>query len=169
AIATTLKARTTLEVMGANRLNFKMGFRFTISPRIHFHGMVDNLTKASIIERSSGLLFPVTWHEPFGLAVIESLYYGAPVFATPYGALPELVNEQVGVLSAEASTLIDAMRHNHFDPNVCHQYAADCFNDATMARHYLQLYERVLNGEQLQSTPPVQSTTANARNLPYIV
>lgn len=169
AIATTLQARSTLEVMGANRLNFKMGFRFTISPKIHFHGMVDNQAKARIIEHSHGLIFPVTWHEPFGLAVIESLYYGAPVFATPYGALPELVNEQVGVLSNESSLLVDAMLHSHFDPNVCHQYAADRFNARIMAQHYLNIYERVLNGDTLNPTHPVASTTANVRNLPYII
>ena len=60
-----------------------------------FLGQVDDITKKYVIERSQGLIFPVKWHEPFGLAVTESLYLGAPVFATPYGSLPELVNEEV--------------------------------------------------------------------------
>lgn len=169
AIATTLKAHSTLEVMGAHRLNIKMGFRFTVSPRIHFHGMVDNQVKARLIEHSRGLIFPVTWHEPFGLAIIESLYYGAPVFATPYGSLPELVNNQVGRLSQDSSLLIDTMLHDSFDPNVCHQYAADCFNARVMAHHYINKYERVLNGYTLNTTPPAASATADVRNLPYII
>ncbi len=74
-----------LDVLGGYRLNLKMGLRLTLTPRVRFHGMVDNAAKKRLIERSKGLLFPVRWHEPFGLAVPESLWYGAPVFATPYG------------------------------------------------------------------------------------
>lgn len=69
-----------LDVLGGYRLNLKMGFRFTWNPRIHFHGMVDDAAKKVIIQQSKGLIFPVTWHEPFGLAITESLYFGAPVF-----------------------------------------------------------------------------------------
>lgn len=60
-----------LDVLGGYRLNLKMGFRFTWNPRIHFHGMVDDSKKKVIIEQSKGLIFPVTWHEPFGLAITE--------------------------------------------------------------------------------------------------
>ena len=35
------------------------------------------------------------WHEPFGIALIEALYFGCPVFGTPYGSLPEIVEEGV--------------------------------------------------------------------------
>ncbi len=168
AIATTRMAHTTLEVMGARRLNIKMGLRLTLSPRIHFHGMVDNQTKARIIARSRGLLFPVTWHEPFGLAIVESLYYGAPVLATPYGAIPELVNEQVGLLSDQASVLADAMRHSGFDPQICHQYAADCFNARVMAERYLTLYEQVLNSQPINPSP-INHADNDPRRLPYII
>ena len=74
-----------LDVLGGYRLNLKMGFRFTLSPRIHFHGMVDNVEKQQIIQQSKGLIFPILWDEPFGLCLIESLYYGSPVFGTPEG------------------------------------------------------------------------------------
>lgn len=166
AIATARKAHTTLEVMGASRLNIKMGFRFTPYPSIHFHGMVDNRAKAHIISGSRGLLFPVRWHEPFGLAVIESLYYGAPVLATPYGALPELVTDSVGILSCEAAVLADAAVNSDFNPRLCHQYAADNFNARAMAGRYLTLYEKVLNGDTLNPARLPQQAI-NDRNLPF--
>ena len=56
------------------------------------------------------MIFPVRWHEPFGLAIVESLYFGCPVFGTPYGSLPEIVAPDVGVLSARASDLAEAVR-----------------------------------------------------------
>ena len=62
--------------------------------------MVDASKKKVIIEQSKGLIFPVTWHEPFGLAITESFYFGAPVGGTPYGALPELVSPEVGFRTA---------------------------------------------------------------------
>ena len=54
----------------------------------NFPPIVDNILhqvkltsseKGEILNSSKGLVFPVLWHEPFGLAIIESLYYGCPV------------------------------------------------------------------------------------------
>ena len=72
--------------------------------------MVGGTQKTGLLNASRGLIFPVRWHEPFGLAVIESLYFGCPVFSTPYGALPELVPVHCGVLSDQASVLAEAVR-----------------------------------------------------------
>ena len=91
AIRVAKKAGVELDVLGGNRINFRRGFRWTLSRSIHFHGMVGGSEKTGLLNASRGMIFPVRWHEPFGLAVIESLYFGCPVFATPYGALPELV------------------------------------------------------------------------------
>ncbi|MEF9931013.1 MAG: glycosyltransferase, partial [Bacteroidales bacterium] len=53
--------------------------------------MIGGEQKLNILKESKGLIFPVIWNEPFGLAITESLYCGAPVFGTPYGSLPELI------------------------------------------------------------------------------
>ncbi|MDE7412072.1 MAG: glycosyltransferase [Paramuribaculum sp.] len=142
----------TLEVLGGQRFNLKMGVRFTFSPRVHFHGMVDNDDKEKYITRSKGLIFPVTWHEPFGLCMTESLYFGAPVFGTPYGSLPELIIPDVGCLTNNSSEMIEFLKDaGRFDPVKCHEYAADNFNSQVMAKEYLKRYEKVLSGQQLIS------------------
>ncbi|MCB6745861.1 glycosyltransferase, partial [Anaerostipes hadrus] len=82
AIRVARRAGRPLEVLGGYRLNLKMGFRLTLDPNARFHGMVDDAGKAAILGRAAGLLFPVRWHEPFGIAVIEAMYFGLPVFAT---------------------------------------------------------------------------------------
>ena len=46
-----------LDVLGGHRLNLKMGFRFTWSPRIHFHGMVDDRLKKIIMQQSKSAVF----------------------------------------------------------------------------------------------------------------
>ncbi len=155
-----------LDVLGGHRLNLKMGFRFTWSPRIHFHGMVDDRLKKIIMQQSKGLIFPVTWHEPFGLAITESLYMGAPVFGTPYGSLPELVTPEVGFLTNHEQQMAEHIESHTYSPKTCHEYARDLFNSSVMTDAYLKKYEAILNGESLNETIPCIKDIS--RNLPWI-
>ncbi len=145
----------TLRVLGGRRLNFRMGFRFTLSPRVRFHGMVGGEEKLSLLRGSKGLVFPVRWHEPFGLAVTESLYFGCPVLGTPYGSLPELVPPDVGFLSNDREELAEAARDiDRYSRGRCHDWVRVHFGSRTMAEAYLERYEAVLNGETLNDSPP---------------
>lgn len=155
AIAIAKRAGVELDVLGGDRFNFRRGVRLTFSRRIHFHGMVGGQQKAELLNASRGMVFPVRWHEPFGLAIIESMYFGCPVFATPYGALPELVPEHCGVLSDRASVLVDAIRTRSFDRRACQAHVMQHFSAEAMARAYLQYYERVLAGERLNAVAPI--------------
>lgn len=144
-----------LHVLGGHRLNFNMGFRFTLNPRVRFHGMVGGERKNGLLRGSKGLVFPVRWHEPFGIAIIESLYFGCPVFGTPYGSLPELVTKETGFLSGSLSELSAALRNSDcFSRATCHQYAREQFNARKMAEAYLEKYEKVLNGYTLNPEAP---------------
>ena len=166
AIDTCLQAQAKLVVMGGDRLNIKRGFRFTWSRKIQFMGMVGGETKFAVMRRSRGLVFPVRWHEPFGLAAIESLYFGCPVFATPYGALPELIPAECGVLSNRQSELAHAIRHSSFDRETCHRHAVQHFNADKMADGYFQVYERLGQGEVLNTEQPCMSEPASP--LPWL-
>lgn len=165
AIAVAKKAGVELDVLGGERFQFKRGLRWTLSRSIHFHGMVGGEQKFRLLNASQGLIFPVRWHEPFGLAVIESLYFGCPVFATPYGALPELVPAHCGTLAADANTLAAAVRGNRFDRRACHQHAVTHFSALQMTKGYLEVYQRILDGEILHQKQPVIQDVS--RNLPW--
>ena len=128
--------------------------------------MVGGAQKMQLLNASNGLIFPVRWHEPFGLAVIESLYFGCPVFSTPYGALPELVPEDCGLLSNRAEVLAEAVRAGGFDPQACHQRALAHFSVERMAAGYLEKYEQVLAGELLNSVAP--AIQGEARQLAWL-
>ncbi|MEO5911896.1 MAG: glycosyltransferase [Pelobium sp.] len=150
AISMTKKAGERLEVLGGHRLNLKMGLRITLDTHVRFRGMVDNDYKSKAMNQSKGLIFPVLWNEPFGIAIIESLYFGCPVFGTPYGSLPELIHEEVGFLSNKESAITEALTHvADFDKNKCHTYARDCFSAEKMTEEYLKFYEKALNGHKL--------------------
>lgn len=163
AIHTARRAGYPVDIMGATRMSFKMGFRFTADPNARFHGMVSNAGKAAIIPGSRGLVFPVVWPEPFGLAITESMWYGAPLYGTPYGSLPELLGGN-GFLSSSVSELARAIRDGvGLDPRRCREYVGDLFNAEVMARAYLKKYERVIQGEYLNPCPPQLTPEAAAR------
>lgn len=167
AIDITKKANVALDVLGGYRLNFKMGFRCTLDRHVKFHGMVNNTEKCNILEHSKGLIFPVTWEEPFGLAIIESLFMGTPVFGTPYGSLPELINaSEFGLLSNIEDELVEAIKYGNYSPSLCHEYAQDTFDHISMAKAYLNMYEKVLNGKKLNQNISLANT--KIKKLPYI-
>ncbi|MDR2425146.1 MAG: glycosyltransferase [Prevotellaceae bacterium] len=155
AIRVASMAKQKLYVLGGSRLNFKMGFRLTLDPNIRFAGMVGGERKLSLLRRSKALVFPVRWHEPFGLAIIESLYFGCPVLGTPYGSLPELTPPDVGFLSARSDELAAALTEiDKYSPQLCHECARDCFNSKIMATAYIEKYDAVLNGQPLNANHP---------------
>ncbi|NVD05370.1 glycosyltransferase family 4 protein [Vibrio sp. JPW-9-11-11] len=167
AIDITKRAGEQLDVLGGHRLNFKMGFRLTLDRHVRFLGMVDDTTKSQVMTQSKGLIFPVTWHEPFGLAITESLYFGCPVFGTPYGSLPELVSDEVGFLSEKQAELIEAVSGaSKYSSKVCHEYARDLFNADLMAKAYVVMYEKAASGEALN--PNLGKIITDFKRLPYI-
>ena len=168
AINIANSAGTPLEVIGGIRFNFNMGIRLTFDLNTRFHGMKGGEEKNEILSRSKGLLFPVLWHEPFGLAIIESLYFGCPVIATPYGSLQELVPKEVGFLSTNKNELIDAVKNiDSYSRKVCNEYVMDNFTVNKMALQYLLLYEKVMNGQQLNATAPKLKVVQTAKFLPF--
>jgi len=139
------------------------GYGFSFDFNIRYKGFLGGEKKNKIINSSKALLFPVRWHEPFGVAVIESLYFGAPVIGTTYGSLPELVTPEVGFLSNSRSALIEAVRHlDDFDRKRCHEHVLENFSAQRMATNYLDLYEKVLNDKPLNKQRPISSITAKA-------
>ncbi|MDR1680361.1 MAG: glycosyltransferase [Prevotellaceae bacterium] len=144
-----------LAVLGGYRVNIRMGFRVTLHPRVTFCGMVGGERKLALLRHSKALLFPVRWHEPFGLALVESLYFGAPVLGTPHGSLPEIVLPEVGCLSTQSSVLTQALKDiGQYSPRRCHEYARDCFNARRMAEEYVKKYLTVADGKPLNERPP---------------
>jgi glycosyltransferase involved in cell wall biosynthesis len=150
AIRVARKAGAPIDILGGTRINLSMGLRITLDPNARFHGMVGGEAKNAFLRQSRGLIFPVLWNEPGAIAVIESLYFGVPVFATPYGCVPELVPEQAGCLSASAGELAEAARDpSRYDRRAIHAWWLEHFTSDHMARKYLTYYEQILSGQNL--------------------
>ncbi len=139
-----------------------------LSRYVHNHGIIGGDKKMEIIRSCDFMVFPVRWHEPFGIAVIEAMSQGLPVIGSPYGSLPELVTNEVGFIAKNAKELDDLVRQDHskqFDPIKIRKYVEDNFNVTKHALSYLELYKKVISGETLNKTNPTYQFSERAENL----
>jgi len=169
AIKIAQKAKITLRVIGGKRFNLNQGIRLSFDPRVKFDGMKGGAEKNALLKGSKGLIFPVLWNEPFGLSIIESLYFGCPVFGTPYGSLKEIIVPTVGHTSNSLTELVEAVKEvDQFDKRICHEYVMGHFTSTQMATNYLSKYEMVLNGQKLNAYAPVLKEVQTVKFLPFL-
>ena len=118
-------------------------------PQIDFIGEVDELRKAELLRHAKGLLFPILWPEPFGLAMIESMAHGTPVITRRCGSTPEVIEDgKVGYLCNDDDELVRAIKRvDHLDRATCRRWVEDRFSSARMVREYEAVYETLLGQE----------------------
>ena len=160
AIAVARRAQLPLVVIGNKSLlppalaGLIRRLRPTFNSQVEYQGRLNDGQKQAILRDARGLIFPVRWPEPFGLAVIEALASGCPVYATPYGSLPELVSPEVGHLSIRVSELARQITTRFIAPRVCRTRAMRYFSAQVMAHNYLPYYERILRDGRFSATIP---------------
>ncbi len=132
------------------------GRTWSLSRYVHSLGMVTDPEKLLLLRRCDALLFPVRWHEPFGIAVLEAYSQGIPVVCSSYGSLPELVSSRTGIVCNDYKDFEAALAgdNNTFDCNAIRKYVEENFSSTNMAKAYLMLYKRVMNGEKLNVEQP---------------
>ncbi len=64
-----------------------------VAGRVEVVGNVDQEELATRLRSADVCLHPATWHEPFGMAVLEAMATGLPVIATKSGGIPEFVDD----------------------------------------------------------------------------
>jgi glycosyl transferase family 1 len=161
--AMVVARRAGLELRALGSRNWPLNLQRLLPPirGVRYYGMIGGDEKRDLLARARCLIFPVRWEEPFGLALTESLVSGCYVVGTPYGSLPEIVTPEVGVLSASAAELAEAVRSpQRFTPAVCRDYVlSGGFTHLDMAKKYLRYYEAVLShGRLVENVEPAPAT-----------
>jgi len=92
------------------------------------------------------LLHPVSFEEPFGLSVAESMLCGTPVIAFNKGSMPELiVDGKTGFLVNTTDNAVDAVKDiKSVNRKYCSDYAASKFSRQKMIEGYLEVYKKVI-------------------------
>lgn len=133
---------------------------------VHNYGMIGQEKKLELLRSVDGLLFPVRWHEPFGVAVIEAMSQGLPVVGSPYGSLPELIRKGSGLICENFSQLKEIIKENHrFDPEFIRNYAETNFSSRVMAESYLEYYKKALRGDVINDSAPITRCKNSAEKL----
>ena len=85
------------------------------------------------------------------MAPVEAMLCGTPVLATPRGAMPEIISDEVGRLFETDAEFADALEAvAAISPEHCRAFAAERFSIRRTAEGCLELYRRILDGEKLR-------------------
>lgn len=115
---------------------------------VEFLGEIcDPEKKTDFLGKAIATLFPIRWHEPFGLVMVESMASGTPVIAFNKGSVPEVIeNEKTGFIVENENEMIEAVKKiNRIDRKYCHQYAISRFSVEKMVENYEKAYQKVIS------------------------
>ncbi|HEX7367247.1 MAG TPA: glycosyltransferase family 4 protein [Pelobium sp.] len=114
---------------------------------IQFIGHAEPGKRNELMGNAIALLHPISFNEPFGLSVAEAMMCGTPVIAFNRGSMPELIeNKKTGFLVSNVEEAVNAVKQlPEISREVCSSIAKAKFSAETMAKHYLNLYQQILN------------------------
>ncbi|MDM9384985.1 glycosyltransferase family 4 protein [Chlorogloeopsis sp. ULAP01] len=114
--------------------------------QIQYLGEINHAEKTELLGNAAITLFPITWQEPFGLVMIESMATGTPVIAINLGSVPEVVSQGVtGFVCQsydEMATMIPkALELSRYS---CRKYVENKFSVTQMVNGYEAVYEKII-------------------------
>jgi glycosyltransferase involved in cell wall biosynthesis len=162
AIEVAKRARRRLILAGKVDDADRAFFEASVAPsidgdRIKFVGEADGDTKRSLLAGADALLFPISWDEPFGLVMVESMATGTPIVAFGRGSVPEIVEHgETGFVVGDADGMAEALR---FLPLIsrrhCRLEAERRFDVGRMVDDYERLYDHVAAAAPTQGPEPI--------------
>ena len=123
--------------------------------QIEFLGEANHKQKCKLMGNAVATLFPITWSEPFGLVMAESMIVGTPVIAMAMGSTEEVVeNGKTGFLCHNIGECLAALdRLGEIDRRACRDRVIANFSVTRMVDGYEAVYQKLL----------AQSSTSNKR------
>jgi len=114
-------------------------------PLVEFVGEIGDADKSAFLGGADAVLFPIDWPEPFGLVMIEAMACGAPVVAYDCGSVREVVEPGVTgfIVADEAEAAAAVKAAARLDRHAVRRRFEERFSAVTMARRYLEVYQRV--------------------------
>ncbi|MBH8550995.1 glycosyltransferase family 4 protein [Nostocaceae cyanobacterium CENA357] len=114
--------------------------------KIEYLGEINHAEKAELLGNAAITLFPITWQEPFGLVMIESMASGTPVIAINLGSVEEVIaHGKTGLICqsyAEMAAMIPAALE--LNRQTCREYVENKFSVNQMVSDYEAVYERLI-------------------------
>lgn len=125
-------------------------FRALVEPHldgrnVRYAGPVQPAERDSLLGGALALLHLISFAEPFGLSVVESLATGTPVVAFALGSMPEILRDgQTGFLVGDTDGAVAAvMRTEELSRQACRADAEARFSSERMVASYAEVFSRV--------------------------
>ncbi|BAZ10572.1 group 1 glycosyl transferase [Calothrix sp. NIES-4071] len=151
AIEIAKKSGWRLKMAGKVDVVDKQFFETEIKPRIdgkqiEYLGEATHTEKNELMGGAVATLFPITWREPFGLVMVESMAAGTPVIAMSLGSAPEVISPGIsGFLCNSISECINAIdKAAQLDRHAVREYVSQQFSASKMADGYEEVYRKIL-------------------------
>jgi glycosyltransferase involved in cell wall biosynthesis len=114
--------------------------------QIEYLGEANHAQKSEIMGRAYATLCLLTWDEPFGLVIPESMVCGTPVIAIARGSAPELIADgKTGFLCRDLEESIAAVdKVEQIDRHACREHVKQNFSALRMVDGYEAVYRTLL-------------------------
>jgi glycosyltransferase involved in cell wall biosynthesis len=121
--------------------------------QIEYLGEANHRQKNVLMGGAVATLFPITWREPFGLVMIESMASGTPVIAIELGSTSEVIaHGQSGFLCQDVDECIAAIdRIPALSRQACRQHVIDKFGVQRMVEGYEAVYHQIIEEKVLSN------------------
>jgi glycosyltransferase involved in cell wall biosynthesis len=114
--------------------------------QIQYLGEANHAQKNALMGGAVATLFPITWREPFGLVMAESMATGTPVIAMRLGSTEEVISHgETGFLCTDIQECIHAIyKVRRLNRYACRRYVENNFSVEQMTDGYEAVYQQVL-------------------------
>ncbi len=113
---------------------------------VEYLGAVGVAQRPEVLGRALALLHLISFDEPFGLSLLESMACGTPVIAFDRGSMPEIIRHgETGYIVADIDGAVDAVDAvRSIDRSVCRKHVELHFSHTRMAEDYARVYREIL-------------------------
>ena len=141
------KIKIAAKIDNADRAYFDKEIKHLFDlPHVEYIGEINDDRKSEFLGNAAGLLFPIAWCEPFGLAMIEAMACGTPVIAMRNGSVPEVVDEGVTgfIVESEAEAVAAVGKLSTLDRDLVRRTFETRFCARRMAEDYVDVYQELI-------------------------
>jgi len=148
--AIKIAKRSGMKIILAGRIEDepeKIYFNTHIKPEINnkdvfFYGELNKKELSDFYGSGKALLYPISWHEPFGLVMAEAMACGTPVIAYKIGSIPEVVKDGVtGFVVKDENSAVEAVKNlDKINRADCRKWVEEKFSSEVMAKGYEKIY-----------------------------
>ena len=119
--------------------------------KIVYIGEIGHEAKVELLKNAYAVVHAVTWPEPFGLIMVESMACGTPVLALNMGSIPEVIKHGVtGYIEDNIEDLIKRVKDIYkIDRFACRKHVEDNFSEKRMVDDYIKTYSKLITPSKI--------------------